>query len=63
LGKQRREGRSDATPNKNRWLLEPTFAAFGARPIGEVTAPELLHANSNCADATKARGGCARSPA
>jgi integrase len=44
LGKQRREGRSEATLNKNRWLLEPAFAAFGDRPIGEVTAPELLHA-------------------
>jgi integrase len=44
LDKQRREGRADATLSKNRWLLEPTFAAFGDRPIGEVTAPELLHA-------------------
>jgi Arm DNA-binding domain len=44
LGKQRREGRSDATLSKNRWLLEPAFAAFGDRAIGEVTAPELLHA-------------------
>jgi integrase len=44
LGKQRREGRSEATLKKNRWLLEPAFAAFGDRAIGEVTAPELLHA-------------------
>jgi integrase len=44
LGKQRREGRSEATLSKNRWLLEPAFAAFGDRAIGEVTAPELLHA-------------------
>jgi integrase len=44
LGKQRREGCSEATLSKNRWLLEPAFAAFGDRPIGEVTAPELLHA-------------------
>jgi len=44
LDKQRREGRSEATLGKNRWLLEPAFAAFGDRPIGEVTAPELLHA-------------------
>jgi integrase len=44
LGKQRREGRSEATLNKNRWLLDPAFAAFGDRAIGEVTAPELLHA-------------------
>ena len=45
LGKQRREGRSEATLSKNRWLLEPAFAAFGDRAIGEVTAPELLHAS------------------
>jgi integrase len=44
LGKQRREGRSEATLSKNRWLLEPAFVAFGDRAIGEVTAPELLHA-------------------
>ena len=44
LVKQRREGRAEATLGKNRWLLEPAFAAFGDRPIGEVTAPELLHA-------------------
>jgi integrase len=44
LGKQRREGRSEATLSKNRWLLEPAFAAFGDRAMGEVTAPELLHA-------------------
>jgi integrase len=44
LGKQRREGRSESTLSKNRWLLEPAFAAFGDRTIGEVTAPELLHA-------------------
>jgi integrase len=44
LAKQRREGRAEATLGKNRWLLEPAFAAFGDRPIGEVTAPELLHA-------------------
>ncbi len=44
LDKQRREARSAATLKKNRWLLEPAYAAFGDRPIGEVTAPELLHA-------------------
>jgi hypothetical protein len=44
LDKQRREDRSEATLKKNRWLLEPAYAAFGDRPIGEVTAPELLHA-------------------
>jgi integrase len=44
LDKQRRKGRSEATLRKNRWLLELAFAAFGDHPIGEVTAPELLHA-------------------
>ena len=44
LDKQRREERSEATLRKKRWLLEPAYAAFGDRPIGEVTAPELLHA-------------------
>jgi integrase len=44
LKKQRREERSEATLKKNRWLLEPAFAAFGDRLVGEVTAPELLHA-------------------
>jgi hypothetical protein len=44
LAKQRREGRAEKTLSKNRWLLEPAYVAFGDRPIGEVTAPELLHA-------------------
>ena len=43
LDKQQREGRAEATLGKNRWLLEPAYATFGDRPIGEVTAPELLH--------------------
>jgi integrase len=44
LDKQRREGRAGKTLSKNRWLLEAAFAAFGDRAVGEVTAPELLHA-------------------
>jgi integrase len=44
LEKQAREGRAETTLKKNRWLLEPAFDTFGDRPIGEVTAPELLHA-------------------
>ena len=44
LDKHRREGRAETTLRKNRWLLEPAFETFGNRPIGEVTAPELLHA-------------------
>jgi integrase len=37
-------GRAEQTIKKNRWLLEPAFETFGTRPVGEVTAPELLHA-------------------
>ena len=44
LDKQQREGRAAATLRKNGWLLEPAYTAFGDRPVGEVTAPELLHA-------------------
>jgi integrase len=44
LDKLRREGRAPATLKKSRWLLEPAMAAFGDRAIGELTAPELLHA-------------------
>ncbi len=44
LAKQAREGRSETTIKKNRWLLEPAFETFGDRPIGDVTPPELLHA-------------------
>ena len=39
LDKQRREERSEATLRKKRWLLEPAYAAFGDRPVSEVTAP------------------------
>lgn len=44
LEKQAREGKAEATLSKNRWLLEPAFQTFGARPVGEITAPELLYA-------------------
>jgi hypothetical protein len=44
LDKQVREGRAGQTLKKNRWLLEPAYKIFGERPIGEITAPELLHA-------------------
>ena len=44
LDKQAREGRAAQTLKKNRWLLEPAYKIFGDRPIGEITAPELLHA-------------------
>jgi len=44
LQRQAREGRAEMTLKKNRWLLEPALEIFGDRPIGEITAPELLHA-------------------
>ncbi len=43
LAKHEREGRAEMTLKKNRWLLEPVLDTFGDRPVGEVTAPELLH--------------------
>ena len=44
LTMHRREGRVESTLKKNRWLLEVAYQTFGQRPIGEVTAPELLSA-------------------
>jgi integrase len=44
LEKHRIEGRAQATLDKNRWLLEVAFDAFGARPVSDVTAVELLAA-------------------
>jgi integrase len=44
FAKQDREGIAANTLKKNRWLLEPAFATFGDRPIGEIKPPELLHA-------------------
>lgn len=44
LAKEAREARAEITIKKHRWLLEPAFETFGDRPVGEITAPELLHA-------------------
>src|SRR5690606_21321655 len=44
LQKQLREGQDEGTIQKKRWLLVPALETFGDRPIGDVTAPELLHA-------------------
>jgi integrase len=44
LEKHRIERRAQTTLDKNRWLLEVAFDAFGQRPIGQVTAVELLAA-------------------
>jgi hypothetical protein len=40
--KVEREGRAAATLGKNRWLLSLALPVLGGRPIGEVSAPELL---------------------
>jgi hypothetical protein len=42
LDKMRREGRAAATLAKTQWLLEIVFPVIGQRPIGEITAPEIL---------------------
>jgi integrase len=42
LDKLERELRAPATLAKTQWLLEFAFAAFGDRPIGQITAPEIL---------------------
>jgi integrase len=44
LEKHRMEGRAQATLDKNRWLLEVAFDAFGARSVADITAVELLAA-------------------
>jgi hypothetical protein len=42
LAKLEKEGRSNVTLTKKRWLLEFAYPAFGGRPIAEITAPEVL---------------------
>lgn len=42
LDKQKREGRSETTITKNRYLLEQAFPAIGDRPVAEIKAPEVL---------------------
>jgi len=42
LAKLEKEGRADVTLTKKRWLLDFAYAAFGHRPIAEITAPEVL---------------------
>jgi len=44
LQKQIREGQDENTIQKKRWLLAPAYETFGDRPVGDITAPELLHA-------------------
>lgn len=42
--KREREGRAPATLNAMRWLVRVACPHFGARPISEITAPEVLAA-------------------
>jgi integrase len=42
LKKMRLEGRADATLTKTEWLLEFAYTDLGDRPIGKITAQELL---------------------
>ncbi len=42
IAKLEREGRAQATLTKKRWLLDFAFPALGDRPVGEISASELL---------------------
>jgi integrase len=42
IAKVEREGRAQVTLSKKRWLLAFAYPAFGDRPVGEVTAHDLL---------------------
>jgi integrase len=42
IAKLEREGRSQATLTKKRWLLEFAYPMFGDRPVTEITARDLL---------------------
>ena len=42
LAKLEKEGRAEVTLTKKRWLLDFAYAAFGDRPIAEITALEVL---------------------
>lgn len=42
LAKEEREGRSDVTLAKKRWLLSFAYPVIGAMPIDQIKAPDLL---------------------
>ncbi len=42
LNKNEREGKADATLTKKRWLIGLALPDLGIRPIGEITAAEIL---------------------
>ena len=64
LDKMQREGRAPATLAKTQWLLEFAFVVIGERPIGKITAPELLavlrkiEARGNYETARRLRSTC-----
>jgi integrase len=64
LDKQRRDGRSDKTIEKGRWLLALARPALWDRPIAEIKAPEILavlkklEAKGNLESAKRVRGIC-----
>ena len=58
LKKLEREGRAPTALVKLRWLLDFAFAAFGERPIAEITAPEILYVASRQAANTKRHAVC-----
>lgn len=43
LDKKRREAKAERTISKLEWLFSLSRPAIGARPIAEITAPEILH--------------------
>ncbi len=42
IAKIEKEGKADATLTKKRWLLDMACADLGSRPIGDITAVEIL---------------------
>lgn len=44
LAKQEREGRAASTLKKNRWVLDMARGEFGAKPVAEIKAPDILKA-------------------
>lgn len=52
LDKVRKEGRADMTMRKLEWLIEMANADLGDRPIGEISAPDVLR----CLRKVEARG-------
>jgi integrase len=64
LEKQRRDGRSERTIEKGRWLLALARPALWDRPIADIKAPEILavlkklEAKGNLESAKRVRGIC-----